>query len=710
MTAIVKTICEMCGDAYATCGLDVYVENGKIVKIKGMKEHPTNRGTLCPKGIAAIQLQNDPRRLQYPLKRVGERGAGKWKRISWDEALDTIATKLTDLKQQYGPETLHFHRGQGAGWESPFEYTHRFLAAYGSPNFGTHSHLCDAPRSIGHTYTYGFNKPLPDWDNTRCMVLWGYNPMETSLANHGARIIEAKERGVPLIVIDPRFTRTASKADIWVQPRPGTDGALALAIANVIISEGLQDSEFIEKWTTGYDKFVELVQQHPPERVEEITWVPADTIRQVARIYATTKPAALWDCNGLDQHTNVVQTTRAICILRVITGNIDAKGGNVWDPEGFGFRKTRIMNPRPYEDMELIEKMFSRSIAKYFVFFKSHGCRTVDAIRSLETDKPYRIRAMIVEAGDPLTSLSNHRRTREAFMKLEFLVVHDIFMTHSAEIADIVLPAATFLERTSLVKYLFEGKPRVDTNFLSLRDKAVEPLGECKSDVDFLCQLARRMGYEEYFPWSNIEECINYELEPVGLTVEDLRREKIVTRKYDPERLYGKYEVFCAKLPTKKIELYSKAFEQMGHDPLPTYHEPAESPISRPDLAKDFPMVCQATIKPGLFTHAMFRTLPWLRDIAPEPWVEINTEKAKELGISDRDMVMVESPRASIKVKAKLTEGIDPRLVSVTHGWGQAYAHGAIDNLITPDEGECPVCGATGNRSFLCRISKAAGG
>jgi anaerobic selenocysteine-containing dehydrogenase len=709
MAKVVKTICQMCGDAYATCGLDVHVENGKVVKVKGNKNNPTNRGTLCPKGVASIQLQYDPRRLRHPLKRIGERGEGRWERISWEEALDTIAGKLNEFKQKYGPESLYFHRGQGSGWESPKEFVHRFMLAFGSPNYGSHSFLCDAPRAIGHVFTYGANKPLPDWNNTKCMLLWGYNPMETSLPNHGARIIWAKERGAKLIVIDPRFTRTVAKADIWVQPRPGTDCALALAMANVIINEGLQDTKFIERWTTGYDKFTEHVKQYSPEKAAEITWVPADTIREVARTYATVKPATLWECNGLDQHTNVVQTSRALAILRVITGNLDVKGGNVWDPEGFGLRKTRDMSSRP-EDWKSIEDLFSRSVAKYIFQFKIHGCRTVDAIRSLETGEPYRIKAMIVEGGDPLISLPNYKRLREALMKLELLVVHDIFMTNSAEIADIVLPAATFFERTNLVKYMFEGKPRVDTNFLALMDKAVEPLDECKSDVDLLCELGRKMGLDEYFPWQDIEGCINYELEPVGLTVNDLRKAGgIISRKYDPEKLYGKYDSFCANLPSKKIELYSKVFEQRGQDPLPAYREPTESPFSRPDLAENFPLICQATIKPGLFTHGMFRTLPWLNEVEPEPWVEMSPEKTEELGINDGDNVVVESPRGSIKVKARITAGIDPRVVSITHGWGQAYATGAMSNMITPDpeDGECPISGATGNRAFLCRISKA---
>jgi len=703
---IKKTICQMGNHAYCACGLDVYVRDGKIIRVKGTKDNPTNRGTLCPKALAIPQLEYNPARLKYPLKRTGERGEGKWQRVSWDEAFDILVSTLGKLKERHGPESLYFHQGGGAGWETIKDFIERFLSAYGSPNYGNHSHLCGAPKSIATNSTYGGGKPGPDWEHTSCMLIWGYNPFWTSLCNHGRRIMEAKQRGASLIVIDPRFTPTASKADIWVQQRPGTDGALALGIANVIISEGLHDAEFIRKWTEGFEEFAELARKYPPERVAEITWVPAEIIRKVAVTYASSKPAILWDVNGVEQHTNAVQTLRTLAILSVITGNLDVPGGLILDPEGSERRKTRNLSLRPGSWGE-IEQLFSRSIARYIMEYKIFGCRTNDAVCSLETGEPYRIKAMLVEAGDPLLSLPNYQRTRDAFQKLEFLAVHDVFMTRSAEIADLVLPAATFLERTMLVKHMFEGRPRADAGFLGLQDKVVEPLAECRSDLNFLLELGKRMGYQELFPWTGEEDIVNWELEPLGLTAEDLRKNGVIVREYDQRTLYGKYQDFSAGLPSKKIEIYSGIFERYGHDPLPEYHEPAESPLSRPDLTDRYPLICQATIKPGLFTHAQHRTLPFLKEIMPEPWIEINTEKANELGISDGDIVEVESPRGSLKIKARLTRGIDPRVVSMTHGWGQAYAHGVITNLITPDEEECPVSGANGNRSFLCRVSKA---
>ena len=221
---IVKTVCGAC--AQNDCGMDVYVEDGRIVRIAGMKEHPYNSGTLCPKGLAASQTVTDPLRLKYPLKRIGERGGGRWARISWDAALGTIAEKLLALKASHGPETLGLFRGAGPGWGGSWVYAQRLTHAFGSPNYATQVHLCFGPRAVTMATTYG-GVPEADFHSAKLIILWASNPVETSLPNYGRRVIQARERGAKLVVIDPRFTKTASKAEWYIAPRPGTDGALA---------------------------------------------------------------------------------------------------------------------------------------------------------------------------------------------------------------------------------------------------------------------------------------------------------------------------------------------------------------------------------------------------------------------------------------------------------------------------------------------------
>ncbi len=267
---IIKTVCQMC---YFYCGLDVTVENGRITRVEGMSESPVNQGRLCVKGLASPQLVSDPNRIMTPLRRAGERGSGRWEQVTWDQAIGEISDKMLSIRESLGPEYVGYYRGQAPGWVTNFNYVWRFMNSWGSPNLFTHSHLCFVPRALAHGATFG-RFPEPDYENTECILLVGYNPVYTSPVNYAPRILWAKQRGAKLIVVDPRFTHTASKADLYLQNRPGTDGALLLAMIQVILDEGLYDAEFIKKWTVGFDQLKDFAQAYTPERVEEITWVP----------------------------------------------------------------------------------------------------------------------------------------------------------------------------------------------------------------------------------------------------------------------------------------------------------------------------------------------------------------------------------------------------------------------------------------------------
>jgi len=698
----------MCGTTYSACGIDVHVEDDKIVRIEGSKGHPIDDGRLCAKGLAAIQLEYDPNRLQYPMKRVGERGSGKWQRISWDEAFDTITTRLKEITESDGPRAIGWIKGQGGGWEFIWEYCQRFMNALGSPNLATIAYNCHAPRGLGQAFTYG-TMALSDYENTRCMLLWGNNPINRSASHIAVRVMKAKQRGAKLIVIDPRFSKIAAKADIYVQPRPCTDSALALGMLNVIIGEKLYDKKFVDKWTYGFDKLSEMVEQYPPGKVEEITWVPAETIRKVARIYATTKPALLQETNGIDQQPDVVQTTRALAILRAVTGNLDIPGGNVFDPESPPFSRVASLTMRK-SSAEDLKRAFHDSVSKHPVFFNTWYISIPEMVDAILTEEPYPIKALIVQAGNPVIIASNTKMIREALKKVSLLVVFDMFMTATAELADIVLPAATFLERMTFTKFVGEARREFPLTYYQLAPKAVEPMDECKSDYDFISELARRMGYGDVFPWKSVEESIDHQLKPIGLSCKKLEEQAglILEREYSPQEAYKKYEKFFAQpmLPNK-VALYSDALERQGYEPLPVYREPGESPVSRPDLAKEYPLVCMASLKPGLYTHSQYRDLPWLREIMPDPWIEIHPQKAEELGIMDGNIVVVKSPRGSIELKCKVINTMNPRVVAITHGWGNPFAGDhPITNVLTPSEVRCPISDATSNRCFLVKVSK----
>ena len=708
MVKIVKSVCRLCGTAHGGCGIDVHVDNGKIVKIEGTKNHPSNNGTLCARGLAATQLEYDPNRLQYPMQRVGERGEGKWKRISWDEAMNTIVTKLNNVIGSDGPRAISWFKGQSPGWECNFDWCQRFMNSIGSPNIATPGNNCQIARTIGHIYTYG-STPDSDYQNARCIVLWGDNPINRSISNVGARVIRAKQRGAKLIVVDPRFSKIAAKADIHVQPRPGSDGALALAMLNVIVSEGLYDKEFVDRWTYGFEKLSELVVQYSPEVAEEITWVPADMIRKVARVYATTKPATLHEGNGLDMLPNVTQTSRALAILRVVTGNLDVPGGDILNPEAPPFQRTVDMSLRKGSKEEK-EKAFRESVSKHPLKFYIEYCSVPEVMDAVVTGEPYPIKAIIVQGMNPAINSSNTARIRKALRMVDFLVTFDIFMSATAELADIVLPAATFLERTDLYKFGGEAKPILDAACYQLAPKVVEPLGECKSEYDFISDLTRRMGHEEAFPWEEVSEYIDYELKPIGVSYKELKDhpEFIVKRRYLPQEMYRKYDKFFAlpMLPNKAA-LYSTVFENLGYDPLPIYKEPGESHISRTDLTKEYPLICMDGLKPGLYVHSQFHSLPWLKEIMPDPWIEIHTKEAEELGIRDGETVVVTSLRGDIEIRCKVLDTMNPNVVAITHGWGDPYAGTQpADNVLTSHEIQCPISGATSNRCFLVRVAR----
>ena len=323
----VKTVCNLCG--LSGCGMEITVQDGRIVEVKGDKTHPENRGALCAKGRAAMDILYSPDRLKHPLKRTGQRGEGKWERISWDQALDLVAEGLQQVKSDYGPEAVWFHKGSGhdlcGGDVRP--YLHRLANVFGTPNLSCPFYICNGPRTLNMFLTTGAI-PAPEVENTKGILLWGINPTETAITRH-MKIQDALKRGARLIVIDPRTTHFAQKADLHLQPRPGSDGALALGLLKVIVDDDLFDAEFVAEWTVGFEELEALLKEYPLERVAEITWVSQDDIREAAHLYAETKPACVFLGNALDQHTNTSQAIRAITDLIAITGNLDVRGGNV---------------------------------------------------------------------------------------------------------------------------------------------------------------------------------------------------------------------------------------------------------------------------------------------------------------------------------------------------------------------------------------------
>lgn len=691
---VVKTICQMC---YFYCGLDVHLQNGKIRKIEGTPDHPVNKGGICPKGIASQQLVTDRKRLTHPLLRIGPRGGGRWKEITWGEALKLIGDRLGEIRDRHGPEFISFHRGQAPGWDTAMDYAERLMNALGSPNLFTHGHLCFTPRAIAHRATYG-GVPEPDFDNADCIVLWGFNPAYTSLPNYARRIMAAKSNGTKLIVIDPRFTEMAAKADLWLAPRPGTDLALALGMAKVIVENGLYDREFVQNWTVGFEELVAYLETIDLDTVEEWTGVPKGKVEQAALLYTTRGPAALKEGNGLDQHVNVVQTVRAISLLPVLTGNVNVKGGNV------------IPLAIPFPDIRGKEFLSAdweeKSVSRYPLFFRQgRALHDGELFRSLETGEPYRIRALIVQGGDVVGASSGSDRVRELLAKLDFLVVHDLYLTATAELADLVLPATSFLERDLLLYYRY--RPSADVNLLAWQQLVVPPVGESRSDLDLIFDLAHVLELKEAFPWENIQAAFEWQLSPLGLTLDQVRTEGFHLLEYKPSELYRTHGRQGFRTESGKAELYSTRLERFGYDPLPKM-EPLPKSL---DTSPEFPLTCGTSLKLGIHTHTQFRTLPWIRELEPDPFVEIHPAKARELWITDGAKVVITSPWGSTAARARLTRRVAPEVVMLTHGYGEPYTgtDWPLSNQVTPHEGVAadPISGATSNRLVPCRLEIA---
>ncbi len=672
----------------ARCGLNVYLAEGKVVRVEGMAEHPINRGRLCPKAAAIIDYEYSPERLRYPLKREN----GNWKRISWEEALDIIASRLTELKATYGAKSLVVFAGMQVLLDGLPDrgLLQRFCDVYGTPNYFNVDSMCFRPRVIAYYLTFG-ERVIVDVGNAKLIMLWGNNP-DNSDPPTARRIRRAKGNGAKLIVIDPRRTFLAKEADIHVQPRPGTDCALALGMLNVIVSEGLYDKEFIAGWTVGFEKLAEHVESYVPEKVAEVTSISADRIREIARVYASVKPACIYQgTNALDQTTSGFQTSRAIAILQAVTGNVDVSGGFVagWDPPIRPPRLTHMLEEKPlwWDEYPLAYEVWGRPIGE------GQGMGLPDVIL---TGNPYPLKAMIVAGSNPVLTLPDSKKAMEALIKLDFLVVMDIVMTETAQLAHLVLPAATFLERTNIPAY-----GRVYPHpYVMLRKKVTE-FEESWSDAKFWLALAKRMGFEQYFPWKDPEEFLDYSFEPSGLSVKMLTEEKPEGLIY--EMKYGGMREGGLLTPSRKIEIYSETMDKLGYAPLPTYSEPVESPISTPEIAREYPLILTTGSRMLPFLHSRMRNIPRLRKRVPEPFAEIHPETAGEYGVKEGDIITVSTRRGDIDIKAKVTEDIMPQVINLPHGWAQANC-----NVLTFARPADPISGVPTLKALLCKIARSS--
>jgi len=679
------TVCRLCSSC---CPIEAEVRDQRLISARRKSFLAPDQRLTCPKLAAAAEIVSSPQRLTKPLIKKGD-GSG-FREASWDEALDLVAARFRRHRECSGAPSVAWLRGMAADWGAPWDYPNRLMHLFGSPNTIGNGSICFVARDFAHTYTYGA-MAFPEAKNARCLIVWGKNDGNTALgAAEG--IHWAQEHGATLVVIDPVQTALARQADHWLQIKPGHDGLLAMAMIHIIISEGLYDSDFVADHTLGFAELQATAALYPPETVAESIWLKADQIRQVARLYATTKPAAIIDGNGLDMHSKVFDTTRAVAMLRALTGNLDQPGGDV------------LPQPIPVRNIQLKDRLPAGStpITSAYPLFNDfsdtwgnqvQGC-LVDAI--LE-GSPYPVKMVVVQSGNPLVTMADSTRTRAAFSQLETLVVIDLFMTETARIADIILPATSCFEKTHL------NRSSIRNNPMFLQNAVIPPKGDAWPDWQIVFELGRRLGFAAEFPWQTAEEAIDYQLEPAGVTVAQLRANGQGLR-LEPQR-YQKYRDQQFKTPSGKVEFYSARLAAAGLAPVPFQQGWGEDPISFADQSDQYPLLGISGSRDIRFTNSQFRTIPSLMKNSPGPVVDLHPDDAQALAIVEGEQVRIETPKGAIDMIARISTTVRPGSIRLAWGWGDSLPAANLNSL-TEDDCRGPVTGTSTSRSFRCRLRR----
>lgn len=667
-----KAICGICPSG---CWVEVALKNGKLVDIRQDDSHTL--GALCQRGKQAAEIIYSKHRIKYPMKRVGPKGTYKFKRITWDEAYDSIVENLNRIKKNFGPEAAAIYTGRGAQEQSLCDMfqpkgvsvssASNILFPFGSPNTMGVGALCYvslhmiAPHvTMGRMQTNMFS----DIENAEMVVVWGTNPATDSPPVDMLRLEDATRRGADIVVIDPRHTETATRIGAqWIPVRPGTDGALALSIIEVMIDEDLYDEDFAENWCHGFEELKSYVQHFSPEVVEKITGVPADTIRDLARRICNASGVSLLMYTGLEYSNSGVQSARAVLTLFGMANQLDVPGGIGLTMLGSEFPINRSCNQ---ENPDISRAIGYDRFPIYSNYRgESHAIGLVDSV--LKND-PYSIRSLIIHGSSLLTSWPQSNIWRETLSKLDFMVCIDRQLTADAAYADIVLPATTMFENESYMVYgpIFRH-----------REKIIEPLGEARNDYLIMAELAERLGYGHLFPQTE-EAMVRFALEGSGYTLKDvksaggwvgLQTHMLEYKKWRKGKLRkdGKPGFDTS---TGKFEIWSTAFDEYGYEPLPKYIEPPESPLGNPNLAKEFPLVFNSGARPQTDFRSQHHGIKSLVKDNPEPVVEINSKDALKRNIQNGDLVEVRTPRGSVPFRAQVTDDIVQGAVECMMGGG----------------------------------------
>jgi anaerobic selenocysteine-containing dehydrogenase len=693
-----RTYCDMCNHV-PKCGIDCYVQEEKIVRVESSVPYPAS--PLCAKGIASLQELYDPERLLYPVRRTNAKGTGssEWETITWEEAYATIAEKLTGIKEQHGANSVLFFCGDP---KEPRGAMQRLATLFGSSSYGTESSVCAAASWMTANMVFGQNSMGQDpGEATKSCLVWSLNPA-WSQPNRFKGLMSAKERGVKFVVVDPRVTPLVTGvADIHLQLRPGSDGALAAGIINQLIVQGLYDKDFVENWTVGFEELKAYVAEYTPEKVEEITWVPADKIVAAATLIGTNAPSTLVTSSKGGCHTtNVGHFQRAVFMIPALLGSLDVAGGLTLGPglpfdyaaSTRGFQLEGVYEEQGFQSRRLDREDFP-VWAKYY--------KMMQTVKLPEYVKDGKIRAGVL-LGINAMMWPNTPLYQEALKNLEFSVAFDYYIrpwTH--DMVDIVLPAAMCYERTAALS-IFGRK-------IFLRQPVIPPLGEAREDWRIIMEIGCALGYEKECFGGSVDGALEELLKTtnLGVTLDDLRAAPDgleIPGSPPEERKYASGKLRADGQPgfgtaSGKVELVSTVLEGLGFEGLPVYEEPVHSPLNT-GTDSQYPLVLNTGSRVPYYTHSKLRDLPWLNQFMPEPVVRLSAKDAEQRGLKEGDDARVFNMQGEIRMKVEVTNMVMPGVVDIFHGWHQADV-----NLLTTRDFD-PITGFPPFASGLCEVSK----
>jgi anaerobic selenocysteine-containing dehydrogenase len=671
------------------CGLIVGVKNNSIVEVKGDPDGFLNKGYICPKGLASYDRLTHSSRLKHPLKRTGKRGEGKWEKIEWKEAIDIISDNLLRIKEKHGAKAIAFCQGMPKGLEH-FVLI-RLANIFGSPNVVAVQDVCHAPREVSGFHTCGFY-PVTDYHHkSKLVMLWGSNITSTNEEGEiCSLLIEQLKQGAQLLVIDPKKTKMARKAELWLQLKPGTDSALALAFLNVIIEEKLYNAAFVEKWTHGFDQLSSHVKQFTPEKMSKITWVPADLIRKGARLYAEARPAALGWGNPIEQNRHSFDICRSLVCIMAICGNLDVPGGNIKanEPDILGLGKFVRADLIPEKRKEMIH-------AHHHTI---PGLMTVPSSylkKAILEGIPYPVKGAYFQCTNPMLGYADSKQTFDALMKLDFFAVSDIFMTPTALFADIVLPAATHFEFNDIGHY------GLGHGCILARPKVVDPPKDCRPDIEILNELGKSLTNKKYW-YNDYNELADALLEPVGLNFNSFAEKGYLKGK----DLFEKFISSGFRTPTGKVELALSRAEKLNVSPLPQLNNDFEED-------PEYPLILTSA-KSRYYLHSSYRWIKKLRKLENHPTTMIHPETAEKHGIKEGDEIFIETRCGRITQFAHLTDTIHPSVIQAAYGWwfpeedietGYEWKKSNY-NMLTSTENIGKEFGTPNLKGISCKISR----